>query len=165
MSHQSHTPRRIGWIGWHDGSASPRCSRRPDRGLAAHHPRPSATRAAGPQLREARRWYWPQHGRRNKDLRAAGRRRASSIQARTCQSPDIARHTATAIINIAVLELEPLDGPRSTVAGDNDNLAKAIQAALNEHAYKVHRQITGLHVCRHPKASQLRLPRSGGHLP
>ena len=37
----------------------------------------------------------------------------------------------------AVLELEPLDGPRSKVDGDNDNLAKSVLDALNKLAYRM----------------------------
>ncbi len=70
----------------------------------------------------------------------------------------------------AVLELEVLDGPRSTVAGDNDNSAKAVQDALNTKtdkngfatpgAFKDDRQITELHAVRHPKASKLRVKKT-----
>lgn len=55
--------------------------------------------------------------------------------------------------------LEPIDGPRSTVADDTDNLAKSVLDALNALAYKDGRQVTELHVYRHPKASQLKVPR------
>lgn len=54
------------------------------------------------------------------------------------------------------VELEALDGPRSTVRGDCDNLAKGVLDALNEIAYRDDVQITELVVRRHPTAAHVR---------
>ena len=54
-----------------------------------------------------------------------------------------------------MLELEPLDGPRSKVDGDNDNLAKSVLDALNKLAYRDDRQVVELHVVRHLSEAQL----------
>ena len=56
--------------------------------------------------------------------------------------------------DLAVVTLTELDGPRSTVAGDCDNLAKGILDALNKVAYHDDRAVTELLVVRHLKSAQ-----------